>query len=85
MPNDAKIGLVLGVGLVMAVAVIFCRNEGKGPAVPVGGVGAIESAVVPSAAGPAASRPAQARPVAHQPAAPLSSEADPASSDAADH
>src|SRR5712692_9852412 len=28
MPNDAKLGLVVGVGLVIAVAVIYFRNDG---------------------------------------------------------
>ena len=27
MPNDAKLGLVVGVGLVIAVAVLFFRKE----------------------------------------------------------
>jgi nucleoid-associated protein YgaU len=27
MPNDAKLGLVLGVGLVVAIAVVFFRKE----------------------------------------------------------
>jgi len=27
MPNDAKLGLVLGVGLVIAVAVVFTRKD----------------------------------------------------------
>jgi hypothetical protein len=27
MPNDAKLGLVVGVGLVVAVAVLFARKE----------------------------------------------------------
>jgi hypothetical protein len=34
MPNDAKLGLVVGVGLVIAVAVIFFRKEA--PAGPTG-------------------------------------------------
>lgn len=32
MPNDAKLGLVVGVGLVIAVAVIFFRKELPGQA-----------------------------------------------------
>jgi hypothetical protein len=34
MPNDAKLGLVLGVGLVVAIAVIFCRREPANSASP---------------------------------------------------
>jgi nucleoid-associated protein YgaU len=30
MPNDAKLGLVVGVGLVIAVAVLFFHKEGPG-------------------------------------------------------
>ncbi len=32
MPNDAKLGLVVGMGLVIAVAVIFFRKELPGQA-----------------------------------------------------
>jgi hypothetical protein len=32
MPNDAKLGLLLGVGLVIAIGVVFFRKDG-----PVGG------------------------------------------------
>jgi hypothetical protein len=28
MPNDAKLGLIVGVGIVLAVAVVFFRKEG---------------------------------------------------------
>ncbi|MCS6977721.1 MAG: LysM peptidoglycan-binding domain-containing protein [Gemmatales bacterium] len=31
MPNDAKLGLVVGVGLVIAVAVVFFRKDLSGP------------------------------------------------------
>jgi nucleoid-associated protein YgaU len=31
MPNDAKLGLVVGVGLVIAVAVVFFRKDGSQP------------------------------------------------------
>ena len=32
MPNDAKLGLVIGVGMVVAVAVVFFREDGgRGP------------------------------------------------------
>lgn len=33
MPNDAKLGLVLGMGLVIAIGVVFYRKE-PGPASP---------------------------------------------------
>ena len=33
MPNDAKLGLVVGVGLVLAVAVVFFRKESPSPRV----------------------------------------------------
>jgi hypothetical protein len=38
MPNDAKFGLVVGVGLVIAIAIVFFRKEAPSPpveAVPV--------------------------------------------------
>lgn len=31
MPNDAKFGLVVGVGLVIAVAIVFFRKEAPSP------------------------------------------------------
>jgi hypothetical protein len=31
MPNDAKLGLLVGVGLVVAVAVMFFQNEAPAP------------------------------------------------------
>lgn len=34
MPNDAKLGLVVGVGLVITVAVVFFRKEPAGGPVP---------------------------------------------------
>jgi hypothetical protein len=30
MPNDAKLGLVAGVGLVLAVSILFVRKDGSG-------------------------------------------------------
>ena len=65
MPNDAKLGLVVGVGLVLTVAVIFFRKDlitRKPNADP-----AAASTIGPVKAPPAASprglaRPARARP-----------------------
>jgi nucleoid-associated protein YgaU len=34
MPNDAKLGLVVGVGLVIAVAVVFFRKDSTAPIPP---------------------------------------------------
>jgi hypothetical protein len=44
MPNDAKLGLVVGVGVVIAVAVLFFRQEQPATAKPVAG----KTAVVPA-------------------------------------
>jgi hypothetical protein len=60
MPNDAKLGLVVGVGLVIAVAVMFFRREA--PASP--------PAAEPAPAGIVQSPPhGTARPAAAHPAA----------------
>jgi nucleoid-associated protein YgaU len=59
MPNDARLGLVLGVGLVIAVAVVFFRKEVAGD--PAADAGKAPPAVTPSPADPAATRPADAR------------------------
>jgi nucleoid-associated protein YgaU len=59
MPNDARLGLVLGVGLVIAVAVVFFRKEVA--ADPDANAGKPPAAVTPSPADPAATRPADAR------------------------
>lgn len=63
MPNDAKLGLVLGVGLVIAVAVVFFRKEApagspSGEPAPAGIVHPIPPSPLPS--GPV--RPVSARP-----------------------
>jgi hypothetical protein len=34
MPNDAKLGLVVGVGLVIVLAVVYCRKEDGIPGPP---------------------------------------------------
>jgi hypothetical protein len=34
MPNDAKLGLVVGVGLVIAMAVVFASKEPTGAPIP---------------------------------------------------
>jgi nucleoid-associated protein YgaU len=63
MPNDAKIGLVLGVGLVIAVAVVFFRKDAPadasaGEAAPAGIVRPIPPAPLPSdSARPTAAHP----------------------------
>lgn len=54
MPNDAKLGLVVGVGLVIAVAVVFFRKEAANPD---SAAGKPPPAVTPSPADPAAARP----------------------------
>jgi hypothetical protein len=46
MPNDAKLGLVVGVGLVVVIAVVFCRREPASPR-PAGAPAA--AAVAPTA------------------------------------
>jgi nucleoid-associated protein YgaU len=48
MPNDAKLGLIVGVGLVIAVAVVFFRKEG-GPPEP---LGAATAGLAPKTAAP---------------------------------
>src|SRR5262245_13875186 len=52
MPNDAKLGLVVGVGLVVAITVVYFRKEPPAPAgqAPAG-------AVTPSRPAPVAARP----------------------------
>jgi hypothetical protein len=61
MPNDAKLGLVVGVGVVLAIAVVFFRKE-NGDALPISGETAA-SVAAPSAAPPAApaARPVKGR------------------------
>ncbi len=46
MPNDAKLGLVLGMGLVIAIGVVFYRKEPGQASTPV----ATPAAVTPGAA-----------------------------------
>lgn len=59
MPNDAKLGLVLGVGLVIAVAVVFFHKDAVA-ARPGGGAGtSINPAAVDNAAPPASAKPAR--------------------------
>jgi len=55
MPNDAKLGLVVGVGLVIAIGVVFFRKEP-----PPAGAGAPAAVAAPVAAG--AARPVPAKP-----------------------
>jgi hypothetical protein len=68
MPNDAKLGLVCGVALVIVVAVIFFRKDGPGLA-PAADPAAIvkpnpppEPPPAPDAARPARSAPPSRRP-----------------------
>src|SRR5438034_89884 len=51
MPNDAKLGLVLGVGLVVAIAVVFFRKE---PAPAAAAPGPAPAAVSPTGPEPPA-------------------------------
>lgn len=71
MPKDAKLGLVVGIGLVILIAVVFFRKE-TGP-VPGGSAAAV------SAAGPSSSptprgqyRPVRAKPAERTAGAELS-------------
>jgi hypothetical protein len=51
MPNDAKLGMIVGVGLVIAIAVVFFRKDGlPGPFGP-------EQATATSAGSPGAPAP----------------------------
>ena len=61
MPNDAKLGLVVGVGLVIAVAVLLFRRDAPAPPPP-----AAESAPAGMVQSPphGSARPAPARPAA---------------------
>ncbi len=47
MPNDAKLGLVVGVGLIITIAVVFFRKDGEVP--PAGGQPAATVKPVPTA------------------------------------
>jgi nucleoid-associated protein YgaU len=64
MPNDAKLGLVIGVGLVIAVAVIFFRKE-LVTAIPADGKAPVNvgSAPPPGSPRPTRVRAGLARPV----------------------
>jgi hypothetical protein len=78
MPNDAKLGLVVGVGLVLTVAVVFFRKDALNPppAVAVKPVSAADIRPAPVVNG---QRPAPGRKVARG-----SEEADTASVTSAD-
>ena len=65
MPNDAKCGLLVGVGLVLAVAVLFFQKEPGGPETASTAPQAL-TPVVPASAGPqggAAPPPAAVPPI----------------------
>jgi hypothetical protein len=68
MPNDAKLGLVIGVSLVIAVALMLFRKDA--PAAPVGAEPP-PSGIVQSPEGPhSTGRPAAGRPAGRRPAQP---------------
>jgi hypothetical protein len=68
MPNDAKLGLVVGVGVVLSVAMVFFRKAPQGqPPEPI-------PAAVTSARNPAAKVEHASRPAAPPVAATLTSE-----------
>jgi nucleoid-associated protein YgaU len=58
MPNDVKLGLVIGVGLVIAVAVIFFRKDSSAAALPPDGAAAIPPGSAPQ--GPPPPQPSHA-------------------------
>jgi hypothetical protein len=65
MPNDAKLGLIVGVGIVLAVAVVFFRKDGDAISSFAGetsaaAVGAAKTIPASSSATPG--RPVKARP-----------------------
>ena len=61
MPNDAKLGLVLGVGLVIAVAVVFFRRDLATAQPTENPAGAVNSPAVPPNAVRDQLRPVKAR------------------------
>lgn len=67
MPNDAKLGLVVGVGLVIAVAVVYTRKDASEVEPPPGETAAVmtspAAAPVPVRSG---HRPTRAQPVAYR-------------------
>jgi len=56
MPNDAKLGLVVGVGLVIAVAVVFFRKEAPEPPAGEPAAAAIAKPIAPASFGPGRGR-----------------------------
>jgi nucleoid-associated protein YgaU len=68
MPNDAKLGLVIGVGVVIAIAVVFYRQDGAN-ALPLSNPAAAASVrAKPSGAGPSSNvtRVVKAKPTARR-------------------
>jgi nucleoid-associated protein YgaU len=63
MTNDVKLGLVIGVGLVIAVAVIFFRKDSNAAAVPDGAAAIPPGSAPPAPAPPQPSHAARFRPV----------------------
>jgi nucleoid-associated protein YgaU len=56
MPNDAKLGLVVGVGLVIAVAVVFFRKDGVALDAAAQSVSPVPAAQTAQPAGPPSAR-----------------------------
>jgi nucleoid-associated protein YgaU len=71
MPNDAKLGLVVGVGLVIAVAIVFFRKDAPA-ADPAANVKQQPAAAQPLP--PARTRPVSAQPGIRASAAPVPAE-----------
>ena len=62
MPNDAKLGMVVGVGLVIAVAVVFYRKDAPtGNTAAIDKVGPSQLAEAPTARDPAPVKPTSIR------------------------
>jgi hypothetical protein len=66
MPNDAKFGLILGVGLVVAVAVIFFRKDSAAapPLAREATAASVNATKPPTDVGRAGTRPVRAKPTA---------------------
>jgi len=75
MPNDAKIGLICGIGIVVAISIVFFRTEGSGQTFPrdatAAAVGA--SKIMPAPASPGINRALKTKatvssnPIVHSP------------------
>jgi hypothetical protein len=76
MPSDAKCGLLVGVGLVLAVAVMFFQKDPAPTESPQAAVKATTTAAAVKAPAVAAARPPETSPVPGQPVS-RTKEADP--------